>query len=235
MKLLGIVGGLGPESTAEYYRLIVAAYRERVRDGSYPAFVVNSVDMKRVTDTIFGGDLPSAADYLAHEAERLARAGADFGLIAANTPHVVFKEVQSRSPIPLVSIVEATRDTTLRLGLKRVGLFGTRSTMGGRFYPEAFEGSGVTLVVPDAEEQDYIHDKYVGELVRGVFLEETRARLLAIADRLREQEGIEGLILGGTELPLILRDDSHNGIRFLDTTKIHVERAVELMLSDVPD
>jgi aspartate racemase len=226
VKTLGIVGGIGPESTIEYYRSLVAAYRARERDGSYPHVIINSIDMKRLVDLITANELAGVCELLAGEVRTLERAGADFGLLAANTPHIVFDELRRLSPIPLVSIVEATRDAAQAMGLTRVGLFGTRFTMRARFYRDAFAGAGVTLVVPDEGEQDYIHEKYMGELVPGVFLPETRARLLSIADRMIEREGIEGLILGGTELPLILRDETHGGIPLLDTTRIHVNAAV---------
>jgi aspartate racemase len=152
-------------------------------------------------------------------------------LIAANTPHVVFDEVSSRSPIPLLSIVEATCEAAKALSLKRPGLFGTRYTMEGRFYTDVFSREGMTLVLPNEEERAYLHDKYVNELLRDIFLPETRARLLRMVDGLKAREGIDGLILGGTELPLILRDSSDAEIPFLDTTRIHVEAAVARLLS----
>lgn len=161
----------------------------------------------------------------------MARAGVDFGVLASNTPHIVFDELRKRSPIPLLSIVEATHDEARARGLKKVGLFGTRFTMQGQFYPEVFSRAGIQLIVPNDEEQTYIHEKYLGELLNNVFSPETREGLLAIVDRLRERDDIEGLILGGTELPLILRDAEHNGIPFLDTTRIHVERTVTELLS----
>lgn len=226
VKTLGIVGGIGPESTIEYYRTLVAAYRARERDGSYPHVIINSIDMKRLVDLITANELAEACELLAGEVRALERAGADFGLLAANTPHIVFGELRRRSPIPLVSIVEATRDAAQEMGLKRIGLFGTRFTMRAGFYRDAFSEAGMTLVVPDEGEQEYIHEKYMGELVPGVFLPETRERLLSIADRMIERDGIEGLILGGTELPLILRDESRGGIPLLDTTRIHVNAAV---------
>ena len=226
MKTLGIVGGIGPESTIEYYRSIIAAYRARERDGSYPHVIVNSIDMKKLVDLITANELAGVVELLTNEVRTLARAGADFGLLAANTPHIVFDELRRRSPIPLISIVEATREAAASMGLKSLGLFGTRFTMRAAFYRDAFAGAGMTLVVPDEGEQDYIHEKYMGELVPGVFLPETRERLLSIADRMIEREGIEGLILGGTELPLILRDESRGGIPLLDTTRIHVNAAV---------
>lgn len=231
MKTVGVIGGIGPESTVEYYRLLIAAYRERRPDGSYPPIIINSIDMKRMLDLIAAGELAEVADYLAGELERLARAGADVGLLASNTPHVVFDELRRRSNIPLVSIVETACAAAKAMGLRRLGLFGTRFTMRGRFYPGVFSEEGITLVPPDEDEQAFIHDKYMGELVRGVFLPETRERLLAIVDRLIGREGIEGLILGGTELPLILRDDTHRGIPLLDTSRIHVKGVLEQILS----
>jgi aspartate racemase len=230
MKTLGIIGGLGPESTVDYYRLIIAAYREQKRYGSYPAIIINSIDLNKARDLVTANALADLTEYLVAEVQRLARAGANFGLIAANTPHIVFDDIQRQSPIPLISIVEATREAAKSLGLKRLGLLGTRFTMQGRFFPDVFSRAAMTLVVPTEDEQTYVHDKYMSELVNGIFLAETRERLLKIVDRLKEREGIEGVILGGTELPLLLRDAASQHIPFLDTTEIHVRAAVAQML-----
>ena len=230
MKTLGIVGGLGPESTVDYYRLIIAAYREQKQDGSYPATIINSIDLNKARDLVTANALADLTGYLVAEVQRLARAGADFGLLAANTPHIVFDDLRRQSPIPLLSIVEATCEAAKVLGLKRLGLLGTRFTMQGRFFPDVFSRAGMTLVVPKEDEQAYIHDKYMSELVNGIVLAETRERLLQIVDRLKEREGIEGVILGGTELPLLLRGAASRHIPFLDTTEIHVRAAVAQML-----
>jgi aspartate racemase len=231
MKTLGIIGGLGPESTIDYYQRIVALYRERTGDGSYPEFIINSVDLKKGLDFMEAGDLAGMAAYLLEGIGKLADAGADFALISANTPHIVFDEVASKSPIPLISIVEATSAAVEALGLKRLALFGTRYTMQATFYLKVFLHEGIELLVPEPNDQDYIHDKYMNELVPGKFLPETRAALLAIVDRMRAKSDIDGVILAGTELPLILRDVEHDGVPFLDTTKIHCEAAVAEMLS----
>lgn len=153
------------------------------------------------------------------------------GFLAANTPHVVFDDLRARSPIPLVSIVEATRDVVLSMRLQKVGLIGTRFTMQGHFYSDVFSREGVAVVTPREDEQAFIHEKYMAELVNGVFLSRTRDALLAIADRLREEQAIQGLILGGTELPLILREQTYKGLPLLDTAKIHVESAIKHLLS----
>lgn len=228
MKTIGMVGGLGPESTIDYYRLLIAAYRELHPGGSYPAIVIHSVDLKTVLDLVSTGQRGRLVEFLGGAVEVLARAGAELGFLGSNTPHLVFDELAGRSPIPLVSIVESTRDRALTLGLKRVGLFGTRFTMQASFYADAFAQAGIEVVVPQAEEQDYIHERYLGELVAGILLPETRAGLLAIAQRMKARDGIQALILGGTELPLILRADNDSGIPFLDTAQIHVQAVIAM-------
>jgi aspartate racemase len=231
MKTLGIIGGLGPESTVDYYQRIIALYRERIGDGSYPEFIIKSVNLRKGLDFMEAGNLAGMADYLLEGIGKLADAGADFGLISANTPHIVFDEVALKSPIPLISIVEATCAAAKARNLKRPFLFGTRYTMQSNFYPKVFSREGIELFVPEPNDQAYIHDKYFSELVPGKFLPETRARLLAVVDRMKAKSDIDGVILAGTELPLILSDASHNGVQFLNTTKIHCEAAVAEMLS----
>lgn len=231
MKTAGIIGGIGPESTIEYYRLIIAGYRERQTDGSYPSIIINSIDLSKVLRWAGAHEFEALSEFLIAEIEKLALAGAAFGALASNTPHLVFDELRRRSPIPLVSIVEATAAAAQARGLRRVGLFGAGFTMKANFYPEIFSRVGITIVVPTQTEQAYIHEKYMSDLVNGIILPETRERLLAIVDQLKERDDIEGLILGGTELPLILRDESHNGVPFLDTTRIHVARIVNELVS----
>ena len=221
-----MVGGIGPESTIDYYRLLIAAYRELHPDSSYPAIVINSVDLKTVLDLVSTNQRGSLVELFSGAVEALARAGAEVGFLASNTPHLVFDEIARRSPIPLVSIVESARDRASALGLKRVGLFGTRFTMQANFYADAFAQAGMEMIAPQPAEQDYIHEKYMGELVGGILLPETRAGLLAIARLMQTRHGIEALILGGTELPLILRGDNDIGIPFLDTAQIHVQAVI---------
>jgi aspartate racemase len=231
MKTLGIIGGLGPESTVDYYRLLIQAYRTRINDGSYPHFVINSINLSRVMGHVAAHQHDELVELLVKELKTLADAGADVAFIAANTPHIVFDQVQQRSPLPLISIVEAACHEAKSRGLTRPALFGTAFTMRAPFYPAVFENAGVSLALPRPEEQEIIHDIYINELVFGIFRPASRAVLLEIVDRMRERNGIDGVILGGTELPLILTEYAHDGVPFLNTTKIHVEAAVERMLS----
>jgi aspartate racemase len=231
MKTVGIVGGIGPESTIEYYRFIIEGYRRERPDGSYPFIIINSVDLNRLVAWINAGEFEPFTGYLATAIETLAEAGADFAVLAANTAHVVFDQLRERAPIPLISIAEATCEQARTLGISRPGLLGTRFTMQARFYPEVFARAGLTIVTPNEIEQAFIHEKYFGELLKNVFLDQTREQLLAIVDQMRARQAIDGLILGGTELPLILRRDEHHGLPFLDTTKIHVDAIVRELVS----
>jgi aspartate racemase len=194
-----------------------------------PQILINSVDYWAMRRLLDARDDAGLADMLVRDLEALQRAGAGVALIAANTPHMVFDAVQARVSLPLVSIVTATADAAAAQGLTRPGLLGTRFTMRGRFFGDVFAARGMTIVVPEAADVDYVHDVYVNELVQGQFLDSSRAGLVAVMDRLRTR-GIDGVILGGTELPLILRGVEYP-LPVLDTTRIHVEAALEAALT----
>ena len=230
MKTIGILGGTGPESTIEYYKRIIAAYRERSADKSYPSMIINSINASPLIEYVLARKLDKVEELLVPEIDRLAKAGADFGLIAANTPHVVFDAVSARSSIPLISIVEATADAAVARGVKRLALFGTRLTMDSAFYPETFARRNLAIVVPNGEERVFIHDVYMGELFHGVIRAESRDALVAIAAKMKGRDGIDGLILGGTELSLILTEPTYAGLPVLDTTQIHVDAIVAMAL-----
>ena len=229
MKTLGLIGGIGPESTVDYYRLLTAQYREKA-DGASPPVIINSVDLKRIIGWMSAGELDKVTDYIAEEFEKLQRAGVDFAALTTNTVHIVFDELQQRTTLPLISTVEATCERAESLGFKSVGLFGTRYTMQGQFYPKVFARTDIKLVTPTEAEQNYIHEKYYGELLNDLFLPETRAQFLRIAEEMKSRDGVEAVILGGTEIPLLLRTEEHNGIKLLDSNRIHVDRLIEEML-----
>jgi aspartate racemase len=224
MKLIGIIGGLGPESTVDYYKSIINSFRT---EGSLaaPEIVIYSVDLEEVLALVSRQEWNSLIYLLVAKTKALHRAGVDFAVISANTPHIVFDEVQAKSPLPLLSIVTATLDKTTELGLKNVGLLGTKFTMQHNFFLPQFSARGVSVVVPSAADQDYIHDKLMTEIELGIITDETRKGLLAIIERMIAGEHIDGVILGCTELPLIL-DKSDFGIPFLNTTAIHVESII---------
>ncbi len=227
LKTVGIIGGIGPESTIEYYRLIISSYLEHEKNGNYPQIIINSINMKKMLDLIGENSLEEVTVYLVAEIHKVASAGADFALLASNTPHIVFDQINQISPLPLISIVEAACEKAVSKRIKRVGLLGTKFTMQGGFYDKIFSDHGIEVITPDEKDQDYIHDKYMGELVKGIIRNETKTKLLKIVNKLQKNSQIQGLILGGTELPLILTDADANDIPFLDTTAIHVESIIE--------
>ena len=227
-----MIGGTGPESTVEYYRRLISTYHARVSESGAPPIIINSVDNKNLVKWFTAGELARVVDFLAAEIERLARAGADFALIAAVTPHLGFDKLQQQASIPLLSIVEATADAAKKAGLRRLALFGTRFTMQAALFPEAFARRGMTIVVPDEKEQEFVHAKYMGELFVGAILDETRASLVDLVEIMKRRDHVDGLILGGTELSLILREPTAAGLSVLDTTQIHVETALEWMLRE---
>ncbi|HEY2360076.1 MAG TPA: amino acid racemase [Candidatus Angelobacter sp.] len=231
MKIIGMIGGIGPESTIDYYKRLLDGAQKRAPGGPAPSIIINSIDLQKGLDLLGANKLSELTEYIVPEVMRLHGAGAEFGFLAANSPHIVFGDIAQRSPIPLMSIVEATCMEAKARGFTKLGLLGTRFTMHGRFYPDVFSREGIELTVPTAEEQDYIHDKYINELIPGKFLPETRQGLVAIATRMKKEDGIQGLILGGTELPLILTDESALGIPFLDTTQIHVNAILETAMA----
>ena len=229
-SVVGLIGGIAPESTVDYYRRIVARYRERRGNHAYPRVVINSISLTRMLQLVGANQLDALADYLLAEVDRLARAGADFGLLASNTPHIVFERLSAQSPIPLVSIVESAADDALAQGFTSVGLFGTRFTMEGGFYASVFGRAGIRVVLPSDSERAYIHEKYMAELVEAQFRPETRRGFVSVIESLRTRQAVDAIVLAGTELPLLLRDATDVPCPLLDTTAIHVERVVNRLM-----
>lgn len=229
MKTVGIIGGIAPESTIEYYRKIVSSYLEREETRNYPQIIINSIDMTKMLDLIGNGEFEAVSRYLAAEVKKLESAGADFGVLASNTPHIVFDKVRELSQLPLISIVESTCNKILDIGLEKVALFGTKFTMQGGFYDEVLSSRGIEVLTPDDVDQRFIHEKYMGELVKGIILDETRAGLISVIEKMKQKYNIQGLVLGGTELPLILNPDNVSGVHVFDTTEIHVESIMEIL------
>ena len=224
-KTIGIVGGIGPEATVDYYKMLLAAFKRRGVD-DYRSVLINSIDLDKALSYLYAGDRAGLIDFMIEPVEMLARGGAEVGLFSSNTAHIVFDEIQAISPIPLVSIVAATCDSVKAMHLERVGLIGTRFTTLGTFFPDHFARHGIEIVVPDEDDIDYVHEKYLGELVPGVFLDETRDGIVAVLDRLRAKHAIGAVILAGTELPLLLRGVKYD-LPLLDTATIHIEATVD--------
>ena len=230
--IAGLVGGLGPEATIDYYRRLLRAWNDRF-PGTSPPLVIDSLDARLVL-RLAATDRAQLVDYILASVQRLERAGAHFAVITSNTTHIVFDAVAEGAAIPLISIVETCADEAAHLQYKRCALLGARFTMESDFYPAAFTRRGLEIVVPEWQDRDWIHDRYVNQLLPGDFRDSTRAEFVAVVQRLREQRKIDAVILGGTELPLLLREPRVAGLPVLDTTGLHVAAIVERLTMTAP-
>ncbi len=226
MKKLGLVGGMGPESTVPYYQGVVYGVQRRVGRSFFPRVAIESVDVFEVLRLCGEQKFDELTAYLMDALQSLADGGADFAALSANTPHIVFDRLQRQSPVPLVSIVEAARDEAVRLKKRRLGLLGTVFTMTGDFFKAPFTESGIEILVPPADEMEEVNRKISTELELGIVKEETLARFRQIIARMKREHGIEGVLLGCTELPLLLNDET-SPVPCLDTMKIHIAALVD--------
>jgi aspartate racemase len=228
MKKIGILGGMSPESTALYYEHITRAYTARFGDYGYPEILIYSVNFQKFVDWQRKGQWNEAAREMSEALERLHRAGADFGLIATNTMHMVFDQVQRAVDMPLLSIVEATAEAILKAGVRTVGLLGTVFTMSERFFRDGMERSGITVLVPEPDDQQRVNQVIFQELCRGEVRPESRQLLLQLIERLHDR-GAEGIILGCTELPLLV-EPQHCDLPLFDTALLHAGKALAFAL-----
>ncbi len=225
MKRIGIIGGLSPESTVPYYLQIVREYEQKTGNADYPEIIIYSVCFGQYMQWMNSGDYHAIIKDLVKACNSLHNAGADFGLIATNTMHKFYKEVEEASPLPLLSIVEATGQAVMKKGLNKIGLMGTKFTMKDEFYHIQLKSMGIETIAPDNDEQESIHRIIFEELAKGILLNESRDVLKEIALSLNKK-GAEGIILGCTELPLILEAQDVTFPLF-DTGKIHAAKALK--------
>lgn len=231
MKKVGLVGGIGPESTISYYHDIVYGVQKEVRRDFFPEVSIESIDLFKWVDLCDKKEYDKLVDYTMKPIERLAASGADFAVLTANTAHLIFDQVQFRSPIPLISIVEATAEEAARRGYSKVGILGTGFTMKNDFFKVPFRKYGIEVVIPGEEDMAFIHKKIYEELVYEKIVPATRDRLLNISRQMVQEQGIQGLVLGCTELPTILNSDI-TPVPCLDTVKIHVSAIIREIMKD---
>jgi aspartate racemase len=226
-KTIGMIGGIAPASTVDYYQRIISRFQERTGKRDLPSLIINSINMNHMMELITNDHLDELVDYLSEEIFVLEKAGAKVIFMASNTPHLVYQPLVKRVKTKMVSIVDSTIAYAQSKGYTRLGLFGTLSTMEGDFFQQEFESAGMEIITPMPDERTYIHKVYMEELARGRYMPETKSRLLTIANRMYVEGQIDSLILGGTELPLILKSSDMEDIELLNTTKIHVERILD--------
>ena len=227
-KKIGILGGMSPESTVEYYQTITRTYTERFGDYGYPEIIIYSVSFQPYVDWPNQGRWDLVAQGLSQAALKLEATGADFIAIATNTMHLVFDQVQANVTVPMLSLLDAVGDAVLARGIETVGLLGTKFTMEKTFYQDALARQGITVLVPDAQDRAYVNTVIYDELVAGHIRDESRAGYVAIIHKLA-QRGAEGIILGCTEIPLLVSEED-TGMPLFDTTVIHAEAALNYAL-----
>lgn len=231
MKKIGILGGIGPESSIEYYRLIIKGFRQRLASDQYPEIMIHSINMSEMLSYVFANQWDELIAFLQVRIAKLEEAGVEYVAMASNTPHVVFDELEAVVQAGMISIVRESCKAVSNSGLKKLGLLGTKSTMSRGFYQEAGKKLGLDICIPPENEQDRVHEIYMGELVFNQIIPESKAELMAIVHSMKQADGIEGLILGGTELPLILKQEDFEDIQVFNTTQIHVDAILDKMLS----
>ncbi len=227
-KKIGIIGGLSPESTVTYYLHITRSYVDKFGDYGYPDIIIYSVNLENYHYWRSRGEWNLIIDDLVKCANTLEAAGAEFALIATNTMHKVFDEVQKAVNIPLIHLIDETADQANELGLRKLGLLGTKYTMSDGFYQDVFAKKNLELIVPEEEDQKEVHRTIVEELVRGKLLDETKNKYKTIIKKLVDS-GAEGIILGCTEIPLIVKSEDST-VPLLDTAVIHSNAALKYAL-----
>jgi aspartate racemase len=229
-KRIGILGGMSPESTIEYYQHITRSYTARFGDYAYPEVLIYSVSFQPYVDWPNKDRWDLVAQGLGDAGRSLQAAGADFLLIATNTMHLVVEQVRAAVDIPVLSMLDVVADACLAQGMSAVGLLGTRFTMEKRFYQDALARKGLAVLVPDAQDRAYVNRVIYDELVAGVVRPESRAGFMAIVQRLAAR-GVEGVILGCTEIPLLIHQEDVE-LPLLDTTVLHAQAALDFALGE---
>lgn len=231
MQKVGIIGGIGPASTLDYYNGIISGYREIKQDNQYPELVIESINMTKMLGFLEKNDYDGLVLMLLEAINHVKAAGATFAAIASNTPHIVFLKLKEVSPLPLISIIEATCEYAKKLQLKKVLILGTKFTMTNGLYTNVFPTYGINAFVPDEKGIETVHKIIFPKLEDGIVIPEDKVRMLSLASQMIEENHADGLVLGCTELPLMI-EESDLDTKVLNTTKIHVEAIVNRLVSE---
>lgn len=229
MKKIGLVGGTGPESTLMYYKELNTGIDEATGGKSMPEISIESVNFRKAWELVSAGQHQELADYLSKKVRNLAAGGAEVISLTAVTMHMVFDEVEKNTGVSLVSIPQAVCKAALDKGYRKVGLLGTLVTMEQDFMKKDMQRAGIEVSVPDKEGRELIAKRILEELELGIVKESTRQEFNAIIKDMQQIYGIEAVVLGCTEIPLLL-NDTNCVLPCLDSVAIHIERLKELSL-----
>ncbi len=230
MKTIGLIGGMSWESTVTYYQIVNEVVKEKLGGLHSAKVLLYSVNFAEIEAYQANGQWDESAEVLAQAAENLEKAGADFILICTNTMHKVAPQVQSRIHVPLVHIAEATADALKEHNISRVGLLGTKYTMTQEFYKNKLIEAGIDVVIPEGDDINVVDDIIYNELCLGNVLPESKEKYLHIIHNLK-QRGAQGIILGCTEIGLLIQQKDTN-LPVFDTTQIHATKAALMAIED---
>lgn len=235
-RKIGLVGGTGPESTLIYYKLICQKVNAQLGGLTFPEMTIESIDLNRAMSFISGEDFAQLEAYVWEKINNLIKCNCEVIALTANTMHIIYDKLKERisssaDNVLFVSLPETTSEEAVRRGYKRVGLLGTIFTMQRKFLKEVFEVKGIEVVVPKVEEMKKVHKIIAEELEMGEVIEESQRYLIEVIEEMRQEEGIEAVVLGCTELPLAL-NDKNCPVECLDTMALHIERLVEVSLEE---
>ena len=222
MKKIGLVGGLGPASTVDYYLGLVEKHRSVHGEDNYPQIVIDSVNMHEVTKAFAGSDYDGVAEIILKSLHSLKNAGAEIAAVTANTVHIAWDCFAGKSPFPLVNIVDVTADYIANQGYKRVLVLGTEFTMKSGLYGKSLSERGITPIVPSGEDIKRISGLFFPNLENGIVVAEDKRKMLAIAGSYIRAEKADALLLGCTELPLMIKDGDVS-VPLVNTTEIHID------------
>jgi aspartate racemase len=226
-KRIGILGGIGPESTLEYYRRIIKRYLDLYGDYYFPEIVIFSLNFQRFTDYEDRGEKDHYVEEIMSGIHALENAGVDFIVMSANSPHAVFDQVERRARVPMISIVKTLAEEAKARGLHRLLLLGIKFTMQNSFYQDTCRQFSIEVITPSEKDQDAINRLIFDELNRGIFKDESRDYFLSII----QKYPAEGVILGCTELPLLLKQKD-SPITMLDTVELHIRAMLKFAMDD---
>lgn len=229
-KHIGIIGGLSPESTIEYYRIITRDYNARLGGLNFPEMTIISLNLQKIADAQNNNEWDKVAETIVKGIDNLKKSGADFAAIASNTPHNAYEKIKEKSSLYVLSIMDATAKEIQKDGFKKVGLLGTKPTMEYGFFQKTFERYGIETIIPDEEDRNFVDEIIWNELIHGQITERAKQGYVSIINKMVDN-GAEGVILGCTEIPLLIKQDDCP-VKIYDTTEIHARAILDYALSD---
>lgn len=231
MRKIGLLGGMSWESSLEYYRIINELVKSKLGGSHSAKCILHSFDFHEIEELQHGGEWKTLTNMMIQESENLKRAGAECIVICTNTMHLMAPDIEKNTGLKVIHIAEATGDEIIKRDVNRVLLLGTKFTMEGSFYRERLEDKGIQVVIPDEQDRQIIHDIIYNELILGVFKPESKQSYISIINKMIEEEGIKGVVLGCTEIPMLIKQGDV-AAEIFDTTEIHSRAAVDYAINE---